>query len=389
MNPVTVEQALDLLCRSIQPIEAAERLPLELACGRIAAETVLSQLPQPPFDRSAMDGYALCSADLNESLTLTLQNSGKALLPCHAMPILTGDQLPKGADCMIQQEAVAVTDGRGQLRFAPKAGQNVCPCGSEMKAGTRLLKCGERITPAHIGLLAADGIAHATVWRQPKVSVISIGNELRLPGEKLGENEIYDCNAPMLTARLHSLLFKTEYHLCRDDKAELQGLLDNTLQSSDAVITIGGGAVGSTDLMPEIMHTLAEPLLFDHVMLKPGSHIAAGMLCGKPLFSLSGNPFAAVVTFELLCLPALLHLAGAERCTPRRATLRLQGSFAKASKRRRFLRAAAMGDTVMLPVCSHSSGSLSGLAGCNCLVDVPAGSPALTDGMMVEVVYFV
>ena len=95
------------------------------------------------------------------------------------------------------------------------------------------------------------------------------------------------------------------------------------------------------------------------------------------------------MTFELLCLPALLHLAGAERCTPRRASLRLQGSFAKASKHRRFLRAAAAGDTVMLPVCSHSSGSLSGLAGCNCLVDVPAGSPALTDGMMVEVVYFV
>ena len=140
--------------------------------------------------------------------------------------------------------------------------------------------------------------------------------------------------------------------------------------------------------MPELLSQMAEPLLFDHVIMKPGGHMAAGLTGGKPIFSLSGNPFAAVATFELLCLPALLHLAGLEQCIPRRATLRLRGSFSKANKRRRFLRAMAQGDTVTLPVCSHASGSLYGLAGCNCMIDVPENCPALTDDEMVEVVYF-
>lgn len=388
MTPIPVEQALTLLLQAIHPIEAVERLPLGLACGRISAHTVLARLPQPPFNRSAMDGYALCSTDLTEELTLSLQSPTEALLPGHAMPITTGGLMPEGADCMIQQEAVTVTAGKGQLRFAPKAGQNVCQCGGEMAAGTCLLKAGEHIIPAHIGLLAADGAAEIMVRHSPRVAVISIGDELRQPGEPLGKNEVYDCNGPMLTARLGCLNFVTEYHLCRDEMSKLRQVIDNALKSCDAVVTIGGGAVGSTDLMPELLSQMAEPLLFDHVIMKPGGHMAAGLTGGKPIFSLSGNPFAAVATFELLCLPALLRLAGLEQCIPRRATLRLRGSFSKANKRRRFLRAMAQGDTVTLPVCSHASGSLYGLAGCNCMIDVPENCPALTDDEMVEVVYF-
>ncbi len=205
MTPIPVEQALTLLLQAIRPIEAVEWLPLHQVCGRIAAHTVLARLPQPPFDRSAMDGYALRSTDLTEKLTLSLQSPAEALLPGHAMPITTGELMPKGADCMIQQEAVTIADSKGQLRFAPKAGQNVCPCGGEMAAGICLLKAGERITPAHIGLLAADGAAEVMVRHSPRVAVISIGDELRQPGEPLGKNEVYDCNGPMLTARLGCL----------------------------------------------------------------------------------------------------------------------------------------------------------------------------------------
>ena len=246
MTPIPVEQALTLLLQAIHPIEAVERLPLGLACGRISAHTVLARLPQPPFNRSAMDGYALCSTDLTEELTLSLQSPTEALLPGHAMPITTGGLMPEGADCMIQQEAVTVTAGKGQLRFAPKAGQNVCQCGGEMAAGTCLLKAGEHIIPAHIGLLAADGAAEIMVRHSPRVAVISIGDELRQPGEPLGKNEVYDCNGPMLTARLGCLNFVTEYHLCRDEMAKLRQVIGNALKSCDAVVTIGGGAVGST-----------------------------------------------------------------------------------------------------------------------------------------------
>ena len=116
-----------------------------------------------------------------------------------------------------------------------------------MAAGTCLLKAGEHIIPAHIGLLAADGAAEIMVRHSPRVAVISIGDELRQPGEPLGKNEVYDCNGPMLTARLGCLNFVTEYHLCRDEMAKLRQVIDNALKSCDAVVTIGGGAVGSTD----------------------------------------------------------------------------------------------------------------------------------------------
>lgn len=388
MTPITVEQALALLLRAIHPTETAEWLPLDRACGRIAAQPVTARLPQPPFDRSAMDGYALCSADLSEAMELPLQSSADRLLPGHAMPITTGGLMPEGADCMIQQEAVTAAAGKAVLRFAPNAEQNVCRRGSEMAAGTCLLNFGERITPAHIGLLAADGINRVLVWRSVKVTVISLGDELRLPGEPLMKNQIYDCCGPMLTARLNSLGFVTDCRLCPDDISLLRKTVGEALKNGDAVVTIGGGAVGGTDLMPTLLCQMAEPLLFDHVIMKPGGHMAAGMAQGKPVFSLSGNPFAALATFELLCLPALLHLAGIKECLPRRASLRLRGSFSKLNKRRRFLRAAAQGDTVILPDCSHSSGSLYGLVGCNCLIDVPEGHPALTDKEIVEVIYF-
>ena len=344
------------------PVPATERVPLDDACGRIAARDLCARMDQPPFDRSPLDGYALHSADTagaGEKTPVTLPVVMKLYAgdaPAAALPagcaarIMTGAPLPSGADCVLMQE---LTDGgeeqvRIYAQLRPNA--NVVFRGEDIAAGAPIAAAGTVLTPAHIGVLAGQGIPDADVFRPLTVGVLATGSELLEAGEAWAPGKIYDANGIQNAARLRQLGFAVERTHCSDDPEEIAG-----------------------------------------VAQKPGSPMIAAQVGEKLVFCLSGNPFAAAATLEQYAVPALLRAAGRreEDCIPVHTRGRLTTGFSKPSKGTRFLRARALGGLVEIPGEAHSSGSLSAMMGCNCLVELPAGSGPVAPGEEVEVLNFV
>ena len=389
------------------PVPATERVPLDDACGRIAARDLCARMDQPPFDRSPLDGYALHSADTagaGEETPVTLPvvmklyagDAPAAVLPAGcAARIMTGAPLPPGADCVLMQE---LTDGgeeqvRIYARLQPNA--NVVFRGEDIAAGAPIAAAGTVLTPAHIGVLAGQGIPDAEVFRPLTVGVLATGSELLEAGEAWAPGKIYDANGIQNAARLRQLGFAVKRRHCSDDPEEIAREMQELLAECDAVITSGGVSVGQKDYLPAVLEQLNADILFAGVAQKPGSPMLAGKVGGKLVFCLSGNPFAAAATLEQYAVPALLRAAGRceESCLLPRTTRTLTTGFSKPSKVARYLRAKAMGGSVTIPgegnAEAHSSGSLSTMIGCNCLVELPAGSGPVTPGEEVEVLSFV
>ena len=389
------------------PVPATERVPLDDACGRIAARDLCARMDQPPFDRSPLDGYALHSADTagaGEKTPVTLPVVMKLYAgdaPAAALPagcaarIMTGAPLPPGADCVLMQE---LTDsGEEQVRIYARLqpNANVVFRGEDIAAGAPIAAAGTVLTPAHIGVLAGQGIPDAEVFRPLTVGVLATGSELLEAGEAWAPGKIYDANGIQNAARLGQLGFAVQRRHCSDDPEVIACQLRELLTGCDAVITSGGVSVGQKDYLPAVLEQLGVQMLFAGVAQKPGSPMLAAEVAGKLVFCLSGNPFAAAATLEQYAVPALLRAAGRceESCLLPRTTRTLTTGFSKPSKGNRYLRAKAMGGSVTIPgegnAEAHSSGSLSAMIGCNCLVELPAGSGPVTPGEEVEVLSFV
>ena len=267
--------------------------------------------------------------------------------------------------------------------------------GEDIAAGAPIAAAGTVLTPAHIGVLAGQGIPDAEVFRPLTVGVLATGSELLEAGEAWAPGKIYDANGIQNAARLRQLGFAVERTHCSDDPEEIAARMQDLLTRCDAVITSGGVSVGQKDYLPTVLEMLHAEPVFAGVAQKPGSPMIAAQVGEKLVFCLSGNPFAAAATLEQYAVPALLRAAGRreEDCIPVHTRGRLTTGFSKPSKGTRFLRARALGGLVEIPgegnAEAHSSGSLSAMMGCNCLVELPAGSGPVAPGEEVEVLNFV
>ena len=364
-------------------------------------------MDQPPFDRSPFDGYALHSADTagaSRETPVTLPVTMKLYAgdaPASPLPvgcaarIMTGAPLPEGADCVLMQELTDSGEETVQLYAAMKPQQNVVFRGGDIAAGAVIAEAGTVLSPAHLGVLAGQGYAEVPVYKTLTVGVLATGSELLAPGEAWTPGKIYDANGVQNAARLRQLGFAVKRRHCSDDPEEIAREMRELLAECDAVITSGGVSVGQKDYLPAVLEQLNADILFAGVAQKPGSPMLAGKVDGKLVFCLSGNPFAAAATLEQYAVPALLRAAGRceKSCLLPRTTRTLTTGFSKPSKGNRYLRAKAMGGSVTIPgegnAEAHSSGSLSAMIGCNCLVELPAGSGPVTPGEEVEVLSFV
>ena len=267
--------------------------------------------------------------------------------------------------------------------------------GEDVAAGAVIAPAGTVLTPAHLGVLAGQGYAEVAVCRPQTVAILPTGSELLEPGAPWAPGKIYDANGIQNAARLRQLGFAVERQQCSDDPEVITGKMQELLTRCDAVITSGGVSVGQKDYLPLVLEKLGAQLLVEGVAQKPGSPMLAATLGGKLVFCLSGNPFPAAATLEQYAIPALLRAAGRceEGCLLPRTTCTLTTGFSKPSKGTRFLRARALGGLVEIPgegnAEAHSSGSLSAMMGCNCLVELPAGSGPVAPGEEVEVLNFV
>lgn len=397
-NPIMLEEAQERL-KQIDIIEETEIVKTADSLGRICAQDIYAAMDQPPFPRSPLDGYAVRSEDImgasqqNPVCLNVIEHICAGMYPEKAVGkgeaarIMTGAPIPEGADGVIMQELTDEGEEVVAVYQPTKAYGNYCKMGEDTYRGTLLLRKGTRIRAAHIGILSSQGICSICAFRVPVIGIMATGDELMPVGTSLLPGKIYDSNGPLLAARITEIGLKAmEAGHAGDDTQALAEKVRSRLQGCDALITSGGVSVGVRDCLPYVAETLGAEVLFHGINVKPGSPMMVMLVDQKPVFCLSGNPFAAAATFEVLVRPVLERMRGRSQWKPDMLLGILENPFSKPSPCRRLIRGRIDNGVVWLPDGRHSSGMLSSMAECNCLVDIPAGSDGLNSGDQVRVI---
>ncbi len=341
-----VDEAIDALLARVPAPPAVEEVELRDALGRVLAAPLDASFPVPAWDNSAMDGYALCAADLPaEGGALPLAgriaagDAAEQRLPAgHAVRIFTGAPLPPGADAVVAQENCRVEGERIWLP-AVKAGDNVRRQGEETAAGERVLEAGKRLRPQELGLLASFGVARVKVHRRLRVALLSSGNELREPGEPLQAGQIYNSNRYSLLGVLQSLGCEVhDFPILVDDLGASREALADAASRFDLIITSGGVSVGEEDHLKQAIRELGELHLW-RLAIQPGKPLAFGEVNGTPWIGLPGNPAAALITSLVVARPFILRAQGCAEVLPKPLQLPAGFAWPKANVRRQYLRA--------------------------------------------------
>ena len=387
--------ARDLLLSRVSPVEA-EAAPLEECAGRVLARDLTAAEDVPPFDRSPYDGYAFRAADTLEAsrdnpVILRIieeiaagQMPEKTVTPGTAAKILTGAPIPPGADAVCMFEKTAFTDTAVTLLSSFRPGENVIYAGEDVKKGAVLAPCGSVIDPGIAGTLAAQGEARPLVYRKVRVGLISTGNEVAEADVPLEKGKIRNSNRHTLAAALRREGMEPMYlGLAGDDAAEIALLVRKGARECDAVLLTGGVSVGDYDLTPAAMEMCGCEMLIRGVDMKPGMACAYGLLDGKPVCGLSGNPASSLTNFYAVALPSLKKLAGRRDAVPEEISVTLKAAFHKKSPHTRILRGRLElrdGNAVMALPGDQGNVVLSSTIGCNVMALVPAGSGKLEAG---------
>ena len=398
MELLELEHAVEVLLSYVKTPQT-ERVPLMEAAGRTAAEDVYAAISNPPFDRSPLDGYtfaAACVAGATAERPVRLRVVGEECAgefyagtvgAGETVRIMTGGAIPAGCDCVIRQEDVREDGDAILVPFPLRAHENYCDAGEDVRAGTHIIRKGQTLRAADLAVLASQGHTEAAVYRRPRVAVASTGDELLPPGEALRPGKIYNSNLFLIAARLKELgLDPVVLGILPDDVEEAAREIAAHAEGIDLFLTTGGVSVGKKDIMHGVVPVMGAERIFWRVNMKPGAPAIAYTRGDMLGIALSGNPFAAYATFELLARPVLARMRGCDEVQLRRTRAKLADAFPKECLGRRFLR-ARMGDDglVYLPD-QHESGTLYSAAGCDAFVDVPEGTPPLAVGTTVDVV---
>jgi molybdopterin molybdotransferase len=374
-------------------VERVVRLPVETvpvgeSAGRILAEDARSAIDLPPFDSSAMDGFAVRAADTPGTLPVVFRVAAgrpapRALVPGEAMGIATGGVVPEGADAVIPVEYVVDHDNTVEIPERISAGANIRPAGGDVRAGDLVVASGTLVGAAQAGALAAAGIAEVRCARRPRAAVLATGSELRPPGEPLQPGQIYEANGLILAAQLESAGATVErMPAVADDEEAHRAAIAHGL-TADVLVTTGGVSVGPHDLVRSVEGDLGVEEVFWGVSIKPGKPISFGVGDACLVFGLPGNPVSALVGFELFVRPAVLALQGAADPLPRFERAPLTTPVRPNEHRDEFIRArlAASDDGVLLePLGGRESHMIARAAAADALVLVPRGNDELPAG---------
>ncbi|GLK55743.1 molybdopterin molybdotransferase [Methylopila capsulata] len=314
---LSVEAARATVAALVAGPVGAETLPFAELRGRVTAEPTMSPTPLPPFDHSAMDGYALADLGLRHVLRgrLAAGSAGarETLKPGDAVRIFTGAPMPPGAIAVVMQERVTREGDVVALRTAVEQGANIRRRGEDVSAGDLLVPAGALIDARHLAILAASGVERVAVRRKVVIGLLSTGDELIEHGRPLTPGRIHDANRPMLLGILSTPAHEViDYGIAPDDPAELTQLLIEAGRRCDALVTSGATSVGEEDHLAAAVAAAGGQLGLAKVALKPGKPIVAGRVGGAALVGLPGNPFAALVGQMLIGRVVLERLAGLE-----------------------------------------------------------------------------
>ncbi len=314
-NVISFEKALDIVLSSARPV-GTEEVGLADAANRVLAGDVKADMDMPPFNKSAMDGYACRRGDLAATLTVVETipagfTPTKTIGPNQCAKIMTGGVVPQGADCVMMKEYVE-TPTESTIRFVGRnTADNICVKGEDIRAGDIVLSKGTLLKPQHIAVLASVGCSRPKVSKIPKVGIVATGSELVGPASKPQPSQIRNSNSAQLSAQARGLgADVTDYGIALDTKAGIDDMLKKAIADNDVVIVSGGVSVGDFDLVPEVLRNNGIKLLFESIAVKPGKPSVFGLSEKVYCFGLPGNPMSTFVQFEILIKPFLYKLMG-------------------------------------------------------------------------------
>ncbi len=386
---MTPAEAARLIVASFQPL-APERRPLRDGLDAVLAEDVASPMDLPPWDNSAMDGYAVRSEDVREGNSLTVietvpagQFPTKPVGSGQAIRIFTGAPLPHGADTVVRQEDTdSAANGHVTVRNTRDAGKNIRRRGEDIRKGTLVLPRGAALGPAQLGVLASIAHDRPLVHRTPRIAFMGSGDEIVdldqkqeiLAGTKIATSNSYTLDASIRRAAAEPI----NLGVARDTRESLRAHLEGA-KGADVLVTTAGVSVGEHDLVRDVLTELGGELKFWRIGMRPGAPVGFGVLNGVPWIGLPGNPVSTMVTFELFVRPAIRRLQG--HTLPFRRTVRVvvREPITLGPNLRHYLRAVVAEGEARLTG-PQGSGILTSMARANALLIVPADMPAVAAG---------
>ncbi len=383
---LSAAEAARAILAEVEPLPAHSAL-LGEALGQVLARKVISPLDIPPWDNSAMDGYALRSGDLRkdeETVLDVVEEIAAGTFPLRTIGkgqcarIFTGAPVPEGADCVIRQEDTAqLKDGRVRITGSRDAGRNVRRRGEDIERGTVVFEPGTELSPSRIGVLASMAMAHVEVHRRPTVAILSTGDEIAdldereaiLTGRKIASSNSYAMRAALEQAGGVLL----DLGIARDDPDDLERRLDRAADA-DLLVTSGGMSVGEHDHLRKMLESRGGDMKFWRLRTRPGAPVGFGLLSGVPWIGLPGNPVSTMVTFELFVRPAIRRLLGHTKPFRRAVSVRVEEALKTPAPLMHFLRVLVSETSGVLSARltgPQGSGMLSSMASADALLVVP------------------
>ena len=400
VTPISVEDLQGRILAAVAPLPVVE-VTLDEADGLVLAADAVSQVQLPPFDNSAMDGYAVraaevagASPDTPVRLPVAAEigagaTSWSPLQPGTAAKIMTGAPVPSGCDAVVPYEWTDRGTDTVTITEAPTFGQHIRPAGDDITPGQLLLTAGTVLGPRQLGVLAGVGQGSVRVHRRPRVAVLSTGAELVAAGHELEPGQIYDANSHLIAAAARAAGAQVRrVGTTSDDPAEFLAALRAAMAEADLVVTSGGVSQGDFDVVKAALR--GDSMWFGPVAMQPGKPQGFGVVDGVPVFTLPGNPVSSYLSFEIFVLPAVRTMLGRSPAVRPSTTARITQAVRSPAGRRQFLRASyAAGSSdaqaTVTPIGGHGSHLLGSLALADSLVVIGEDVTEVPEGALVEV----
>jgi len=389
---ISLESAEELISRNARALNETEWVDLGSSLGRVLAEDVFSDTDMPPFDKSAMDGYACRREDLTQTM-VTVETIAAGTEPSraigkgHCAKIMTGAKVPEGADCVIMIENTVLTDdGRVMVNDNIIQDDNICRRGEDTRKGSLVLRKGSFINPQTLALLASVGKTNVQVTRKLQVGLLCTGSELVEPGEIPSGVQIRNSNAAQITAQIEAAGAIPVYcGIISDNHDQIAGKLNEMLGKYPVVLITGGASVGDFDFMPEILQQPGFIVHFKKVGIQPGKPVVYATCNDRHIFGLSGNPVSSFLQFELLVKPLLFKMYGSATYSPNIQMILGEPVKRKQTERRLFLPVVVNSDGQIINTEFHGSAHIAALKNIFGFAIIPEGIAEIKKGEIVNV----
>ena len=386
---ITFEEAYKITLDQASPLPI-ERIEMMKALGRVLAEDIVADMDMPPFDKSAVDGYACRFEDIHGPMkVIEVISAGK--VPSNPVEkgkcskIMTGAMLPEGADGVLMVEDTE-NDGDKGIRFLKKkSNKNICYKGEDIRSGDKLIDKGTLLQPQHIAVLATIGAVNPAVHRQVRGGIFSTGDELVEPGAIPAIAQIRNSNAYQLMAQVQKAGALPEYFgIATDDPANLMDKINLSLEKNDIVLLTGGVSMGDFDFVPEVLKDAGFDILFKSIAVQPGRPTVFGRKRDRFIFGLPGNPVSSFVIFEILVKPFIMRLTGCA-AEPPLVNLRMGAGFQRKQSLRKSFIPVRIIDGELFPIEYHGSAHINAYTAADGIIEIERGETGLKKGELVRV----